>query len=242
MKHFGLIGNPLEHSFSARYFTDKFKNEKINADYRNFPMKDVTSLRELIKREHLSGLNVTIPHKEAVILLLDHLEPVAKSIGAVNTIKVAHQLLVGYNTDVIGFEKILKPSQWNNVKNAIILGTGGASKAVRFVLEHKGIQVAFVSRQPKKDEFSYHNVDLQQADLLVNTTPLGVYPDIHAFPPLQYKLLQQHCICIDLTYNPTTTAFMKKCAEHGAFTHNGLTMLMEQAEASWRIWSNDLNP
>ena len=242
MKHFGLIGNPLEHSFSVRYFTDKFRNEQINADYRNFPMKEVSGLRELIKEERLSGLNVTLPHKEAVLPLLDQLDPIADSIGAVNTIKVEGQSLIGINTDVIGFERTLHPDQWNSVKYAVILGTGGASKAVRYVLEQKGIQVAFVSRQPEKDEFSYQTVDLKKADLLVNTTPLGTYPNIHTFPPLAYELLQQHCICIDLTYNPTTTEFMKKCAEQGAVTHNGLIMLMEQAEASWRIWTNEVHP
>lgn len=244
---YGLIGYPLSHSFSKKYFTQKFEQEGIeNSVYELFPLEQVEELPPLLARyPNLRGLNVTIPYKQAVFPYLDALDAEAEAVGAVNTIKVEQGRCTGYNSDVYGFEvSLLELIQQNNQSlqglRALVLGTGGAAKAVVYVLKKLGIPYWTVSRTRQQGDLVYEDVDerlLRDHHLLINTTPVGMSPNVTHCPPLLYdKLTPQHLI-YDLVYNPEQTLFMKKAAEQGAATLNGLRMLYLQAEKSWEIWN-----
>ncbi len=246
-KHlFGLIGYPIAHSFSKNYFSDKFLKEGINDSYYElFPLKMIGELPDLIHRfQNLKGLNVTIPYKELVIPFLDEIDENAKEVGAVNTIKVESGKLFGYNTDVYGFEKSLRQflnqAQLKTIKKALILGTGGAAKAVKYVLKKLGISYSLVSRKIKKGDLLYEDLDektLSAYQLIINTTPVGMAPKTATFPDLNYNLLDSNHFLYDLVYNPEKTVFLTKGKKQGCMIMNGLPMLHLQAEKAWEIWS-----
>lgn len=245
-KKLGLIGFPLTHSFSAKYFADKFEKENIEGyEYGNYEIPTIEDFPDVIKKNpDLIGLNVTIPYKEQVIPYLDELDPEAAEIGAVNTIKIDRTgdkvKLIGYNTDIYGFRETLKPLLKQNHYKALILGTGGAAKAVEYVLKKIGLSILYISRNPKGDnERSYGDLNefaLQDFPVVVNSTPLGMHPKVDACPDLPYQFLTENNLLFDLIYNPAETLFMKKGAEQGAETQNGLGMLKLQAEKAWEIW------
>ena len=245
MKLFGLIGHPLTHSFSKQYFENKFENENIiDCSYKLYDIKNISFYKNVIENQNLIGLNVTIPYKESVIDLLDKIDEIAKDISAVNTIKIDPKTkkTTGYNTDYYGFKKSLKPFLKNTHERALVLGTGGASKAIAYVLNELNINCLFVSRTPKKDnEISYEEVNeyvIKHHQIIINTTPLGTYPNINDFPNIPYELLTANHLLYDLVYNPEETMFLKKGKEKGAITINGLQMLKLQAEKSWEIWNS----
>ncbi len=247
LRLFGLIGYPLSHSFSKRYFSQKFANEGIvDAYYELFPLKSATLLPDLLQSyPNLKGLNVTIPYKQQVLPYLNDLDPEASAVGAVNTIKIENGRLTGYNTDVYGFERSLREfieQQRAAPKAALVLGTGGAARAVCFVLQKLGITYKIVSRQPEQGDYTYATLPestVEKTPLIINTTPLGMVPDIETFPDIPYHCLSKSHLLYDLVYNPATTAFLEKGKREGAATINGLPMLYWQAERAWAIW-NDL--
>ena len=245
MDKYGLIGFPLGHSFSISYFNQKFQDERIDAIYENYEISTIDALDEILSSNpNLRGLNVTIPYKEKVMPYLDHISPEARAIGAVNVIKVIHEgndvILKGYNSDVIGFTKSIEPmldSKWH--KKALILGTGGASKAIDFGLRNLGLETVFVSRFERQGTIQYQNITpeiIREYNVIVNCTPLGMYPKTEVCPNLPYEAMDSHTILYDLIYNPDETLFMKRGAEYGAQTKNGLEMLLLQAFASWEFW------
>ncbi len=247
MRLFGLIGYPLGHSFSQKYFSEKFIREGItDARYELFPLPDISGLKQVLKdHPDLCGLNVTIPYKESVIPFLDELDETAKAVGAVNCIRIRNGRLTGFNTDVYGFEKSLRGavSDFYTFKSgrALILGTGGASKAVAFVLRKSGMAYQFVSRiaNPDVDLLSYE--DLGQLywslyRLIVNTTPLGMYPNVETCPELPFEKLSSQHLVFDLVYNPPQTLLLQRSLTQGASVQNGLEMLQLQAEKAWEIW------
>ena len=245
MDKYGLIGFPLGHSFSISYFNQKFQDEGIDAIYENYEISTIDALDEILSSNpNLRGLNVTIPYKEKVMPYLDHISPEARAIGAVNVIKVIHEgndvILKGYNSDVIGFTKSIEPmldSKWH--KKALILGTGGASKAIDFGLRNLGLETVFVSRFERQGTIQYQNITpeiIREYNVIVNCTPLGMYPKTEVCPNLPYEAMDSHTILYDLIYNPDETLFMKSGAEYGAQTKNGLEMLLLQAFASWEFW------
>lgn len=246
MKEYGLIGCKLSHSFSADFFTKKFRDEKIDSSYSLFPLVSITDLPALIEsKKNLEGLNVTIPYKEEVIPFLDELSEEANQIGAVNVIKIRRKnnqlLLKGFNTDSIGFHNSIKPMLRDDVKAALILGTGGASKAVEYVLKQLGIKTTFVSRKGRENGLTYPELNesiIKDNLLIINTTPLGTYPDVEECPPIPYSALTPQHICYDLVYNPEQTLFLKNAAKYEASTKNGLEMLYLQALAAWDIWNS----
>lgn len=245
MRQFGLIGYPLGHSFSASFFSAKFKEEGIEACYRNFPLESITGFPTLLEREpDLRGLNVTVPHKQHIIPYLDKLSPTADAIQAVNTISIKREgesiLLEGDNTDVSGFRKSLEEHLKPHHRKALVLGTGGSSKAVRHVLGQLEIKFIQVSRTAGEGRISYENVDeamLESTPLIINTTPLGMYPHVHTLPPIPYQALGPSHLLFDLVYNPEQTAFLQKGESYGADCINGYDMLIYQALASWKIWN-----
>jgi shikimate dehydrogenase len=242
MPKLGLIGYPLSHSFSPGYFADKFEKEQISAwQYDAYPIPDIADFPKLWKDiPDLVGLNVTIPYKQLVIPYLDELDETAAKIGAVNTIKKVGNKLIGYNTDAFGFEaSLLELLGKNKVQKALILGTGGASKAVEYVLSKHNIAYQFVSRTAKEGRLIYDEVNadiLTFHQLIVNTTPLGMYPNIDNCPKLDYNHISMKHYLLDLVYNPSKTLFLKQGEERGAATMNGLMMLHQQAEEAWRIF------
>ncbi len=245
MDKFGLIGYPLGHSFSKNYFNEKFANEDIDAVYMNFEIPSINDLPQVIaENPELKGLNVTIPYKEKVISYLDELDKDAREIGAINVIKVIRQKdsdpkLVGYNSDVIGFTKSIEPLLEPHHKKALILGTGGASKAVFHGLKQLGVEGPFVSRHERPNMFTYEELTAEVMDeysVIVNTTPVGMYPHTDECPDIPYQYLTPNHLLYDLLYNPDVTLFMKKGEEKGATTKNGLEMLLLQAFAAWDIW------
>lgn len=246
MDKYGLIGYPLGHSFSKSYFNEKFENEGINAEYINFEIPTLDSLPEILaSNPELKGLNVTIPYKEKVISYLDSISPEARAIGAVNVIRVDHKgndtYLKGFNSDVIGFTKSIEPLLERFHKKALILGTGGASKAVNFGLKSLGLETVFVSRFERPGTIQYSQITpniIQEYNVIVNCTPCGMYPHIDECPQLPYEAMTSKNILYDLLYNPDETLFMKKGAQHGATVKNGLEMLLLQAFASWEFWHN----
>ena len=237
MKHFALIGFPLGHSLSATYFTEKFAREGIDAEYS--PLAIERAEEVLPHCKYLSGFNVTIPHKQAIMPFLSAISEEAQAIGAVNCVKVTTEGLIGYNTDVIGIRKSLEGVTLNGAK-AIVLGTGGASKAVQYVLHEGGAEVAVVSRSKGAADLTYEELTAEliaKCDIIVNTTPLGMFPKIDNAPELPYAALSAKHILFDCVYNPRQTKFLRLGAEQGARTIDGMTMFEEQAEASWCIWS-----
>ncbi len=244
MDKYGLIGYPLGHSFSISYFNEKFQNEGINARYINFEIPSIDALPEVIaSNPELKGLNVTIPYKEKVMNFLDSVSPEARAIGAVNVIRVEHKgdkvVLKGYNSDVIGFTQSIEPRLERIHKKALILGTGGASKAIDFGLRSMGLETVFVSRYERPGTIQYDKITpdvVQEYNVIVNCTPVGMYPKFDECPPLPYEAMDSHTILYDLIYNPDQTLFMKKGAAQGATVVNGLEMLLLQAFASWEFW------
>jgi shikimate dehydrogenase len=238
MKHFALIGYPLGHSLSASYFGDKFAREGIDAEYSPLPIESVEEV--LPHCEHLSGFNVTIPHKQAIIPFLSAISEEAQAIGAVNCVKVTPDGLEGYNTDVVGIRKSLEGVALEGAK-ALVLGTGGASKAVQYVLRTSGAEVKVVSRTEGAADLTYNDLSeelIADTDIIVNTTPLGMFPNTDSAPALPYEALSAKHTLFDCVYNPRLTKFLQLGAERGARTIDGLTMFYAQAEASWKIWNN----
>jgi len=245
MPLFGLIGYPLTHSFSKNYFNEKFKREGIeDSYYENFQLATIQDLQKVLNENpDLQGLNVTIPYKESVLQFLSGRNDLVKQTGACNCIQIINDKLIGYNTDVIGFEKSLYNKLTPEHKNALILGTGGAAKAIGFVLKKNGLHYKNVSRYSSEKNLSYNQLTpaiIKENTLIINTTPLGMYPNIAEAPPLPYEALTQKHFLFDLTYNPEKTTFLRKGAEKGATIQNGYDMLVYQAEESWRIWNDQL--
>jgi shikimate dehydrogenase len=241
---YGLIGKTLVHSFSKNFFTEKFKREGIDDKYELFELPEIEQFRDLVDNVPLNGLNVTIPYKEQVMQFLDEIDETAKAINAVNTVKFMRKadgslFLKGYNTDVIGFTESLRPLLKNYHTHALVLGTGGAAKAVAYALGKFGIDYKFVSREKRGDNFTYGELDekiLQKYLLIVNCSPLGTFPNVDAAPDIPYQFLGAEHLLYDLVYNPEKTLFMKKGEAQGAVVKNGLEMLHGQALAAWDIW------
>jgi len=247
MDIYGIIGYPLKHSFSKKFFTEKFENEGIDAEYLNFEIVDISQFTDIIQTyPNLKGLNVTIPYKEKVIPFLDDLDPATREIGAVNVIKVNRDnetiKLTGYNSDIIGFENSIKPLIDPSIhRKALILGTGGASKAVQGGLKNLGIGWTYVSRTPKEGQLSYKDIDkgiIDEYTIIVNTSPLGTYPDVDNAPDIPYNLLTEKHLLYDLVYNPAETKYLRLGKENGASIKNGAEMLELQARAAWKIWNS----
>ena len=243
MRKFGLIGKNIDYSFSRTYFKNKFQKEKItDATYENFDLDSISFFNDILNNnKEIKGLNVTIPYKETVIPFLDKLSNTARKIGAVNTIKITKKgKRIGYNTDAYGFEKSLNLLLKVNHTHALILGTGGASKAVAYSLKKLKIKYNFVSRTVGNKSFSYNELNksiIQKHLIIINTTPLGTFPDIDKCPKIPYEYLSENHILFDLIYNPVQSKFLKKGIERGCKTQNGLNMLAFQAEKAWRIWN-----
>lgn len=242
MKVFGLIGYPLSHSFSKGFFAEKFQKEGINdCIYENFPLEDISQFPALLEQQpDLRGLNVTIPYKEAVLPWLDELSPAAEQIKAVNCIQFHEGIRIGFNTDVMGFKRSLQPLLKPHHTNALVLGTGGAAKAVMFVLQELNIPYTVVSRKAQDGVITYDTLDkdvMTAHTIIINTSPLGMYPQTDAAPPIPYELITKHHLLYDLIYNPAETLFLKQGAAKGAAVKNGHEMLVLQAEASWDIWN-----
>jgi shikimate dehydrogenase len=245
MQKYGLVGYPLKHSFSIGYFNEKFSSEKIEAEYINFEIPDINNFPEIIEANpNLHGLNVTIPYKEKVIPYLDELDKQTAAIGAVNVIKIIRNKggkpkLIGYNSDIIGFTQSIQPLLQSHHKKALILGTGGASKAVFHGLKILGIEAKFVSRTARFGMLTYEELNaeiIKEYTVIVNCTPVGMYPKVDACPDIPYEAITSEHLLYDLLYNPNITLFMKKGEAKGAVTKNGLEMLLLQAFAAWEIW------
>ncbi len=239
MQHFGIIGNPLRQSFSAKYFSEKFAKEQIDAEYSLYPLENIEQFPTLIKTHDFRGLNVTIPYKQAVMPYLDRLDDTAKSVGAVNVILFEGGKLIGYNTDTLGFAEDIKPLIRPEHSQALILGTGGAAKAVKYALSRLNIAVHTVSRSAGYD-FTYSDLGKEVIEshlLIVNCTPLGMYPDTEACADIPYQFITEKHLCYDVIYNPSPTLFLKRAAAQGAEIQSGLGMLHGQANEAWKIWS-----
>ena len=237
-KNYGLIGTKLKHSFSKDYFERKFKSLNYkNHSYKNFEINNLNSLRELISKNNISGLNVTIPFKEQILNYVDNLDDSAEKIGSINTIKVNKNKITGFNTDADGFEKSFKPLIENR-NSAIILGNGGASKAIQYVLTKNKINFKVISRSGEIKYENLSNLDIINNLILINTTPLGMYPNVHSFPKIPYNLLSEKHLVYDLVYNPKETVFLKKARKQKCKVSNGYQMLLNQADLSWKIWEN----
>lgn len=249
MRLYGLIGCPLSHSFSAKYFAKKFAEENISdADYRLFPLENISEVTSLIELQpDLQGFNITIPYKVTILPYLNHITEAAKSIGGVNCVKIERNftrvILTGYNTDVYGFRQSLQPALKLHHTNALVLGTGGAARAVCYTLKELGIHYTLVSRSGEKESilnYSQLTEDILSDNLLIiNTTPVGTYPAIGNCPDIPYQFLSTRHLLFDLVYNPAETLFLRKGREAGATTHNGSKMLELQAEKSWEIWNEE---
>lgn len=237
MHHYGIIGYPLHHSFSAKYFSEKFEREGIEAEYSLYPigMEDLRlKIEDLFHR--LDGMNVTMPYKQTIIPYLDRLDETAEAVGAVN---VVHKR-VGYNTDCIGFMESIKPLLRDSDRKALVLGTGGASKAVCYGLKQLGIATTLVSRTPKDGMIGYSDLTeglMAEHTIIVNCTPLGMVPDTESYPPIPYELISAQHLLFDCIYNPEETVFLRKGRAQGAKTQNGIEMLYGQAKAAWKIWN-----
>lgn len=243
MRAFGLIGYPLTHSFSKKYFTEKFEKLGLSdCSYENFSIAEIDEVKKILhENPSLEGLNVTIPYKESVLKLLDEKSEVVKKIAACNCIKIVDQKLIGFNTDTIGFEKTLITKLKPHHKKALILGTGGAAKAVEFVLNRLGIAFKYVSRKPSARHLSYEQLSplvLEEYTLIINTTPLGMFPNVVQAPPIPYEAISARHFLYDLVYNPAKTLFLQKGEKMGAEILNGGDMLTIQAEESWNIWNS----
>lgn len=247
MKTYGLIGFPLGHSFSARYFAEKFAREGIDAEYLNFEIESADRLTDIVNRHpDLCGLNVTIPHKQAVIGLLDELSDEARAIGAVNVIKIVRHdgeiRLKGFNADIIGFTRSIAPLLRTHHRKALVLGTGGASKAVIHGLQSLHIEPQYVSRKKAAGCLTYEDLTpalMAEYTVIVNCAPCGMYPKVDTCPAIPYDRLTPDHLLYDLVYNPEETLFMKRGKAYGATVKNGLEMLHLQAEASWQFWTQE---
>lgn len=242
MKTYGLIGRNISYSFSRTYFSKKFQAEGIDAEYVNFDLQTIEEFPGILQSSKPSGCNVTIPYKEQIIPYLDRLDPVAREIGAVNTIKIEEDnSLTGHNTDYFGFMESLKPFLKTEHKKALILGTGGASKAVAYALQKLGISYSFVSRTPEKDNFSYSELTqtiMRDYKLIINCTPLGTHPNTSEFPAVPVEFIGSQHLLYDLIYNPPVTRLMDLTIKNGATAINGKRMLELQAEKAWAIWTS----
>ena len=242
IEKYGLIGKNISYSFSKKYFTDKFERENLpNFSYQNFDIADISELQKIVEETlYLKGLNVTIPYKESVFPFLDKINKKAVLIGAVNTIKITSKgKLKGYNTDYYGFKKVLTPLLKSHHKKALILGTGGASKAVAYVLKTLNIEFKYVSRTTKDNQFTYQELDqsiFESYQIIINCSPVGTFPNIDEAPLLPYDFFSKNHLAFDLIYNPAETAFLRKAKAHQAVTVNGHQMLIYQAEKAWKIW------
>ena len=241
MTKYGIIGYPLGHSFSRGFFTEKFTRESIDAQYLNFEIPDVAMLSDVLRdNPELRGLNVTLPHKQAVIPLLDEMSEEAMEIGAVNVIRVRNGKLKGFNSDIIGFTNSIKPLLQPHHRKALVLGTGGASKAIRVGLNRLGIEWTYVSRSPRDGMVTYEDITaetLQEYTVIINCSPVGMFPKVDAAPAIPYELLSPQHLLFDCVYNPEETLSMKKGRKQGATVKNGLEMLHLQAIASWNFWN-----
>lgn len=243
MHRYGLIGRSISYSFSPGYFTKKFEALELkDHEYKIYDLDSIQEFPNLLEREpELCGLNVTIPYKEEIIPFLDELDPIAKEIGAVNTICFHNGKITGFNTDVVGFEKSILPFLVPTDSKALVLGTGGASKAVLHVLKSLGIAPKTVSRTPGPGKLTYEEITpalIRDHEIIINCTPLGTFPDIHKKPSLPYESISKDHLLFDLIYNPEKTAFLKEGEASGARFSNGQAMLVEQAEASWALWKS----
>tara|TARA_B100000497_G_scaffold49637_1_gene57177 strand:- start:1303 stop:2052 length:750 start_codon:yes stop_codon:yes gene_type:complete len=240
-KIYGLIGKNINYSFSKNFFNNKFENEKIDAVYINFDIKKIEEFKTIVTENNISGLNITIPYKESIINQLDYVDPTAKEIGAVNTIKFHNNILSGYNTDYLGFYTSIKNIVNSNTK-ALILGTGGASKAIAYTLKILKIKYLFVSRSKKnKNYINYNEISkeiINKHNLIINCTPLGTFPEINQIPQIPISLITKRHIVYDLIYNPSKSLLLKKSEENGATIINGYQMLENQAMESWKIWNS----
>ena len=243
MRKFGLIGSPLRQSFSKKFFTEKFASENLlNCVYNLYPLNSIEELHLLLGEPQLEGLNVTIPYKKAVIPFLHELDEVVEKVQACNCINIKNEKLRGYNTDVIGFEKSLLPLLKTHHTRALILGTGGAAAAVEYVVAKLGIEYLYVSRTSNRhiNTINYSEVDasvLSAHSVIVNTTPLGMFPGVDESPAIPYQFLGEKHLLYDLIYNPEKTTFLKRGEEQGTSIKNGFEMLVIQAEESWKIWN-----
>ena len=240
MRHFGLIGKSLGHSFSAKFFNGKFKAEQIDADYQLFEIEDVADIDRLIKEHNLEGFNVTIPYKEAIIPHLDGLTKEAHDIGAVNCVVIKNGQKIGHNTDLTGIEASLHWLDIDSMPKALILGTGGASKAVQYALKRRGIEFMVVSRTEGRGDITYNNLTpeiIAEHKLIINTTPVGMFPDVENAPTIDYSAISAEHRLFDLVYNPAKTQFLTRGEERGAKTMGGMLMLQTQAIASWHLWN-----
>ena len=236
MKKYGLIGKKLGHSFSREFFNEKFKQLDLkNHYYENYELENLLGLKELIKKNNLNGINVTIPFKEKILKYLDIIDNTAKKIGSVNTIKIKNQKLIGYNTDTSGFEQsIIKLIK--NRKSALILGSGGSSKAVQYALKKNNINTTIISRKNEKNYNKLIKEDIINNLIIINTTPLGMYPNIETCPEIPYEYLSHKHLVYDLVYNPKKTLFLKKAENQNCNITNGFEMLKNQANEAWKIW------
>jgi shikimate dehydrogenase len=248
MRKYGLIGFPLGHSFSQKYFTEKFAREQIHeCSYENFPIDSVDRLPELIRdNPELCGLNVTIPHKTNILKYVDVKDPAVIEIGAANVLKIKRidgtLQIYGYNSDITGISDSVLPFISGSFRNALILGTGGSSRAVVYALKKLGLRVSVVSRKGGPGLINYNDITAslyEKTDIIINTTPLGMFPDINSYPEINYDLLNESHILFDLVYNPEMTTFLKMGKERGCRIITGLKMLYSQAERSWDIWNKD---
>lgn len=241
MPEFGLIGKTLGYSFSKSYFEEKFTREGLDAQFKNFELPEIAAIEAVFSNPDLKGLSVTIPYKESVIPFLDALSEEAVEIGAVNCISFQKGQKTGHNTDAFGFHQMIKPFLTNEHERALILGTGGASKAVAYVLKKIGLDVIWISRNPEgAKEFPYEAINehmLRACKVVVNCTPVGTFPDVDASVPFPFEHLTGSHLCIDLIYNPEETRFLRESKEQGAAILNGLSMLKEQANRAWEIWN-----
>ena len=238
MRHFGIIGFPLLHSFSAKYFNERFATEKIEAEYSLYPMKELTNERMNELLDTLNGMNVTMPYKQAIIPYLEQLDETAEAVGAVN---VVHKR-VGYNTDCIGFMESIRPLLGENGHKALVLGTGGASKAVCYGLKKLGLSPTLVSRTPKEGMLGYDQLTeelINEYTVIVNCTPLGMAPEENTYPAIPYEWISARHLLFDCVYNPEETLFLQKGKAQGARIKNGMEMLFGQAKAAWKIWNNE---
>jgi len=248
MRKYGLIGFPLGHSFSQKYFTEKFAREQINdCFYENFPIESIGRLPELLRdNPDVCGLNVTIPYKTSVLEYVDVTDPAVIDIGAANVLKIkkieGRPRIIGYNSDTYGIRESVMPYISQNLKSALILGTGGSSKAVAYTIKKLGLSVTMVSRKRNPGFIRYSEITasvIAKTDMIINTTPLGMFPDITSCPEIDYDLLNDHHILFDLVYNPEMTEFLIRGKERGCKIISGLQMLYSQAERSWEIWNNN---
>lgn len=242
MRQYGLIGYPLTHSFSKKYFTEKFIKENINdAEFLNFQIKEINEVEKIFAdHQQLKGLSVTIPHKKYIIQYLDEVSDVVKETGACNCIKITAEKKTGFNTDVVGFEKSFTKSLLPQHTKALILGTGGAAAAIEFVLKKSGIQYSFVSRSENENGFTWQQLNkniVQEFTIIINCTPLGTYPNINEAPPIPYEYLTPKHYLFDLVYNPPLTQFLLQGKRHNCIIENGYEMLIMQAEENWRLWN-----